>query len=248
MYPGQENELSKVAKKMKTRKQLSKTDYGGSKNVSIEKVNLCATDGSGKCYGSRAIAVKSEDQDMSVLQMLHTLNEADDISALPDMVIKEIQGKVREGAKDLDQKWANALELAHKAYQVCNVRLPTPAQTGAWKQYEDMITYAVKQLAATRGLDGDWRMTSAVVVENENGKPQHIGTRRFFVEIPGAETKEVAAKDLDEIIDKITNKVRSSRHVHNTKVTVDHRTEHGAILYVWVDNVKREKVVIKQHA
>jgi hypothetical protein len=41
----------------------------------------------------------------------------------------------------------------------------------AWTQYEKNITYAVEQLAKTRGLTGGWRLSSALMSEAANPKP-----------------------------------------------------------------------------
>lgn len=85
--------------------------------------------------------------------------EGKDMSALPSTVIKDIEKKIREGAKDTSQKWKNALELVQKAYEVLNIERPTPASPAAWSQYEDMISFAVNELAKARGVNGDWRYT-----------------------------------------------------------------------------------------
>jgi len=55
---------------------------------------------------------------MSLLKnlLITTVNEGDDLDALPPDVVSEIQKNIRDGAKDIQQKWANALELVHKAY------------------------------------------------------------------------------------------------------------------------------------
>jgi hypothetical protein len=88
------------------------------------------------------------------------INEAEDMSELDPMTINEIEKKIREGAKDPEQKWANALELVHKAYAVLNIQRPTPEMGAGWKQYEALIEFAVKELSKTRGLDADWRMSA----------------------------------------------------------------------------------------
>lgn len=93
------------------------------------------------------------------MRLRELLQEDKDLSELPPDSIKDLEKKVREGAKDKEQDWANALELANKAYEVIGVQRPTPALQAAWKQYEGMIQFAVKELAKVRGLDADWRMT-----------------------------------------------------------------------------------------
>lgn len=115
---------------------------------------------------------------MIIMNKCENVSEAEktDMSELPPEIIKDLEGNIRKGARDLAQKWANALELVHKAYEVGYksetvdaegkkqkihkpIERPTPQMTGGWKQYEDLIKYAVEQLAKSRGLDDDWRFT-----------------------------------------------------------------------------------------
>jgi hypothetical protein len=86
-----------------------------------------------------------------------------DPSSLPNEKLNEIKKLITKGAKDIQQKWKNGLHLADKAYKVAKVPLPTTDMKGAWKQYEEMITFAVDQLAKTRGIDGEWRSTAAML-------------------------------------------------------------------------------------
>lgn len=95
--------------------------------------------------------------------------KTNDLSALPEDVISEIKKLIRDGASDRSKKWANALELVHAAYKAAAVQRPTPDMESAWKQYEEMISYAIDQLAKYRGIDGDWRMTSLTMTEQAEG-------------------------------------------------------------------------------
>jgi hypothetical protein len=135
------------------------------------------------------------------------LIETSDYSAHPDSVVSEIRKNVSAGAKDLAQNWKDALELVAKAYQVANVRLPTPNDKAAWKQYETLIQHGVRELAKNRGIEGKWRTSTMLVRENEVPAEPHIGKRRFFVEIPGESAVEAEGADMDEIIEQIINKM-----------------------------------------
>lgn len=104
------------------------------------------------------------------------VEQSGDMSAIPPQSLDEIRKNIRTGAKDLDQKWANALELVNKAYEVARVQRPIPAMAGGWKQYEEMIQYAVEQLAKTRGLRGDWRMSAAMFTEQEERMSEYTIT------------------------------------------------------------------------
>lgn len=102
---------------------------------------------------------------MSLLRSL-LIEKSDDLSRLPHDVMTAIKSNIRKGAEDLSQKWANALELVQKAYEIEGVQRPDPTMEAAWKQYEENIAYAVQQLAKNRGMDGDWRMSSAMFHES----------------------------------------------------------------------------------
>jgi len=134
---------------------------------------------------------------MSLLTDLYNLTEGDDLSTLPEDTINELRKNITEGAKDQAQKWANALELVHKAYEVAAVQRPTPDMRSAWKQYEENLQFAVEQLAKFRGIDGDWRMSSSVFHEalaNQN---------TFKVTDSNGEVNMVQAKSIDDIVDSL---------------------------------------------
>lgn len=237
-----ENDMSKDASEMKIPSQYDNVDWGAKTKIVKRKVTTKDSGNPSNTYGSKAIMTK-EDTKPTFIE--HLISESDEPTMLPELVIGEIKKNIGAGAKDLQQNWKNALELVHKAYQVSNVRRPTPDQKGAWKQYEGLITHAVKQLVATRGLNGSWRVSQIMVKEAEDDE-NHIGKKRFFVEIPGERAQEVDASNMDEIIDAISNKIRVTRHVTGSKVRVEERTKEYAILTVWVNDIKRERITIKQ--
>lgn len=245
--PDVENEVSTSSPEMKIPSQYDNVDWGAKTKVVNRKVTSKST-GTGTVYGSKAIMTKEQISALSFSDYL--LLEDDKITALPEQIVAEIKKNISAGAKDLAQQWKNALELTHKAYQVANVHLPQPDHKAAWKQYEEMIRFAVSKLAATRGLDGSWRTSNMLVREDEQlaeaQSENHIGSKRFFVEIPGERAVEADGKDMDEIIDQITNKIRNSRHVKGTKVRVEERTKTHCVLTVWVNDIKRERIIIKQ--
>lgn len=231
-----ENEFAKGASEMKIPSMFDNIDWG--KPTKLVKRKVVMRDSkTGKVYGSRAIMTK-EDESPSFKDFLLS-ERVNDLTTLPDSVISEIRKNVSSGAKDLAQDWTNALELVHTAYHVANVRRPRPDQKGAWKQYEEMIAFAVKQLTATRGIDGKWRASSVMYTE---GVGDGLPKRRFFVEFPGAAAVEAEADTMDDVIDQLANKMRR----HGVKLRVEHRSQEGAVLSVWVQNVKREEITVKQ--
>lgn len=236
-YPADENEFDKKAKVINIPNQYKNTDYGKKSKVVPRKVKLSYTDGSGKVYGYKTIMTKESTQ--TLIDFLITENE--DLSALPDKVLKEIRTNIRKGASDLLQQWRDALELVHTAYHVSQIRRPTPDQKAAWKQYMDLIKYGVQQLRNTRGVKGGWRVSDPVIREaDEDLRP--MGKRRFFVEIPGDEPREVEADNMDDIIDRMSNKFRRE----GAKLRVERRDKFAAVVTVWVGDVKRERIVIKE--
>jgi hypothetical protein len=116
--------------------------------------------------------------------------------------MSELQKNVRDGASDIKQKWANALELVHKAYEVAGVSRPTPDMRKGWKQYEENLTYAVQQLAKFRGMDGDWRMSSSVFYEALEPKKKLF--RVTYHGETGGEGSTVEANNIDEVINKLS--------------------------------------------
>lgn len=131
------------------------------------------------------------------------LKEGDDLDALTPDVMSEVQKNIRDGAKDIQQKWANSLELVHKAYDVASVHRPTPDLKAAWKQYEENLMYAVQQLAKFRGMEGDWRMSSSVF--NESMIPPRVRKFRVHYNCPKhGHGTTIDAHHIDHIIGHLT--------------------------------------------
>lgn len=142
---------------------------------------------------------------MDFLKNLYIISEAGnskkDLSVLEDDVIKEIKKNIRDGAADLDRDWANALELVHEAYRVAGVERPTPAERAAWKQYEEMLQYAVEQLYEHRKLaNSDWRMSSTVFKE---AMERRVKIRVFEIGDKFAKGHTVEAQNIEEVIKMI---------------------------------------------
>lgn len=171
----------------------------------------------------------------------------DDITTIPDKVVSEIKGLIRKGAQDLQQAWKNALELTNTAYHVARVRLPRPDQKGGWKQYLDLISHAVKQLAATRGIDGSWRVEGSVVREaaEQQFDEEPIGKHRFFIEVPGESAVEVYGDSMDQVIDQIMNRIRVGKEVRGTKARIEYRDENVTRIGIYVNDILRDRIVIK---
>lgn len=248
--PGQKNEFSKKSKRMKYPAQMDNVDYGKKTKIVARTIDHVDSN-TGKFYGSRAIMTKETNTHIRfgdfLLSEANSQKDLDSITTVPDKVIGEIKSLIKKGASDLAQAWKNALELTNTAYHVANVRLPRPDQKGAWSQYMDMITFSVRQLSASRGINGKWRVEPSSIKEAiEPQQPTPIGKKRFFVEIPGMAATEVDGDNMDSIIDQIISRIHVGKEVKGTRVRVEYRTELGARLAVYVNDVLREKILIKE--
>lgn len=235
-----ENDVSRHSREMTIHSQCDNVDWGKPSKVVTRKTSIRSTS-TGKLDGSLTLATK-ESTVPSFKDFL--ISEAkDDFTALPDAVIKEIQGNIRKGAKDLEQKWKNALELVNTAYHVASVKRPGRSQQGAWEQYESLISFAVRQLSAARGLDGGWRTSDLMIREAAASK---YPKRRFFVDVPGERAQEVDGESLDDVIDAISNRITRSREVIGTRVRVTQRDETSATLSIYVRDEYRERIRIRE--
>jgi len=144
----------------------------------------------------------------SLLQNLFVLSEKqEDLSVIPEDAMKDIKKNIKAGAQDLDQDWANALELAQKAYQTAGVERPTPSERGGWEQYEEMITYAVEQLHKARKLtSSDWRMSSKIFKEAMERK---IKIRVYEIGNKFGKGHTVEARNMEEIIEMVRKQAGS---------------------------------------
>lgn len=226
--PAEKNSFDKTAKPMKIGNQMDHRDFGKKVKAKARTVVVKSSGKDGKVYSYRTIMTKES------CPLLTSIVEAEkDITLLPEKVINEIKKLIKKGAVDLEQKWVNALELLHTAYKSANVKRPTPNEKGAWNQYEDLIAFSVRQLAATRGIDNQWRI--APVVLREASQP------RFIADIPGAQSVEVEGDSIHQIIDSITNKLKR-QSVH---AKVEKRDQYSATLSVWSNDVKHYEINIR---
>jgi len=89
------------------------------------------------------------------------------LSELPAASVEHLKRLITKAAslkrgsrdEDIPDHWTNALELVHWAYDKSNIERPEPYMRNAWKQYEDVMSHAVRMLARFRGLDGNWRLS-----------------------------------------------------------------------------------------
>lgn len=174
------------------------------------------------------------------MRFLKSLLEAEDLSKLNQDRIDELEKLIRDGAKDLEQEWANALELVHKAYEVAQIQRPTPDMEGAWKQYEDLLSYAVKELAKHRGLDAKWRMSSHIFHEAAPA----ITPRKFQIssQIDGLPVvSQTTANNIDDVINPIYR-----YNITGHDLEVRQRSKNHCCIY-FCKNGKRtgDKIVIK---
>jgi len=154
---------------------------------------------------------------MQLLKDLTFMPEGQTLDQLPEDVMSEIRKNIKSGAKDQEQKWANALELVHKAYEVAGIQRPTPDMKNAWKQYEENLAYAVQMLSKHRGIKGDWRMSSSMFHEALQSRVQF----RVTLSSPGgSSTYKCEATSLSEVIQDITENEKNGYDI-KTKAAPD---------------------------
>lgn len=298
-YPAKPNDFAKGAPEVKIPLQMDPKyrDIGAKTKVVRRRASLVSTGKDKQTYGFRAFMTKEDVQPESPknpLKVLQSLLEADDLTELPQDVIDDLKSLMRRGVnpskKEIEAyqqqtgstempRWKNALELLDTAYLNANIKKPDVGTDG-WKQYLDLLPYAVKLLSDKYGLQGpnaSWRVSTPIVVEGEERnsflqsllakekkdepqqeqpeqdgantleppkdyKPSHVGKKRFFVSIPGAGQTEIDVRNIEDVIDSLTNKMRR----HGVKVRIDQKTDEGAILSFWFQDVKRERITIRQ--
>lgn len=157
------------------------------------------------------------------------LNEKDDLTELPEGDINKIKTNIRKGAQDTDQRWANALELVHTAYEVAKIERPDITMEAAWKQYEEMIKYAVQELAKARGMDADWRMSVSSL--HEAKKQEEIFDFSIETNVDGLPVNVIKqAKNIEELIQPFY-----SHNVTGHDIELRHRGPNNVCLYFCKD-------------
>jgi hypothetical protein len=168
------------------------------------------------------------------------LNEKTDLSELPEGDLKKVKTNIRKGAQDTDQRWANALELVHTAYEVAKIQRPDITMESAWKQYEEMIKYAVQELAKARGMDDDWRMTTLSEAKKEEEEIFDFSLETNVDGLPVNVIKQ--AKSIDELI-----KPFYSHNVTGHDIELRHRGSNNVCLYFCKDGKRTgDKVTIRK--
>lgn len=229
--PDVENDFSKSSKEMNIPNQYDNVDWGARTKIVKRKVTSKSSGKDGTVFGSKAMLTKEHQH----LTFKEYLKEAEDLTLLPDSVIGELKKNIKLGAKDLTQRWKDALELVRKAYQVSNVRIPLPVRKGAWAQFEMLIKFAVSELAKTRGLNGDWRTTNLLVKEAAEMDEQPVTKRRYFITVPGETSVEINHPDqtMDEVLMDLVRKLRNK----GMEAVITRRGDDGIVL---LDVYKRD--------
>ena len=169
----------------------------------------------------------------------------EDMSKLPQPTLDEIQRLIREGAKNQEEEWANALELVHKAYEIANVQRPSPDMTDAWKQYEEMISMGVKELTKHRGIDGEWRMSAHIFHEaaaqaKAGEMPTQFTITSDIDDLPLHTT--VTADSIDEIVRPMFR-----FNITGHDIELKHRSDNHAVVYFCKDGKRcGQKITIKK--
>jgi hypothetical protein len=106
----------------------------------------------------------------------------------------------------------------------------------AWKQYEEMIQYAVQQLSRERGIDGSWRMSAAMFHE------AYSPIKRVKVTLKDKGYSEILVletRNLKSLIDGIINVHKGA---YESKVR--NCGEHGKVISFYQNNIRTNFRVI----
>ena len=152
----------------------------------------------------------------------------------------KVKKNIKKGAQDTDQRWANALELVHTAYEVAEIQRPDITMEGAWKQYEEMIKVAVEELAKARGIDDDWRQTSLSEAKLPDPEEIEYSIETTVDDLPVNIIRK--GKNIEEII-----KPFYSHNVTGHDIELRHRGANNVCLYFCKDGKRTgDKVTIRK--
>jgi len=127
-----------------------------------------------------------------------------DLDKLPEDIIKKIKKLIRDGATDLEIEWENALSLVQKAFEVEGVELPTPSERTAFGQLEELLKYAVDELADAReGTDSSWRMSSTVFKEMKEAMEKSVSVKVCELGDNFGKSHIVQARNIEEVINMV---------------------------------------------
>ena len=78
---------------------------------------------------------------------------------LPNDTVSALEKEINKGAKDIEQEFESAAELVNQAFEELNIDVPQVHHKDRWKQYQQLISYSVKNLYDARGLNANWKTT-----------------------------------------------------------------------------------------
>jgi hypothetical protein len=67
-----------------------------------------------------------------------------------------IKKRINVFAKDLTMDWDNAIEMLDAVLVELNVPKPLAHLKERWKQYQDLIEFAIENMHEARGFGGHW--------------------------------------------------------------------------------------------
>lgn len=82
--------------------------------------------------------------------------ETDGRSRFPNDTMTSIQKEINKNCRDLEKTWKNAVEVVNYSFNELDIPIPKANLLARWEQYKECISYAVKNLYDSRGLNGGW--------------------------------------------------------------------------------------------
>lgn len=92
------------------------------------------------------------------LQLIKEGNEKNEIEfedtdpskELPELIVRKIERKIKDGAKDYGEEWENSIKLVDWALDELNISKPKTVSSPRWNQYLKFIGSATTALYKAR--------------------------------------------------------------------------------------------------
>jgi hypothetical protein len=85
--------------------------------------------------------------------------ETDPRSPFPIDTIGAIEKQINSNAKDLEKEWKDVIHLVNTSFDELKVPIPLAFLKERTVQYQQLIAYAIKQLADSRGFKSSWTLS-----------------------------------------------------------------------------------------
>lgn len=85
--------------------------------------------------------------------------ETDPQEPFPNDTIAALHKDIKKKSKDLEVDWKSSVEVVDAAFADLNVPKPQAYLKERWKQYRELLDYAIRSLYDSRGMKAAWAQT-----------------------------------------------------------------------------------------